>query len=154
MRQATHLRFLRPHVWKPLAARNPAYLRFYHAARHAELVKADALKYPRIPTGGNAMALPAFRARYDGVQEGQVVEEEVVVRGRVQFVRNPGSKLMFLALSSDFTKLQGMVDFSKLDQAANVTVEKFKQISKLLNRGDIVCMLPTPSPCVLSSGLR
>jgi lysyl-tRNA synthetase class 2 len=141
MRPPTCLRLLRPRAWKPLDARNAAYLRFYHAARHAELVKAGALKYPRIRHDGTPMSFPVFRERFGQVEEGHVVDEEVVVRGRVRFVRNASSKLMFVALSSDFTKLQAMFDFSKLDQTKDVSLDSFKQISKLLNRGDIVCML-------------
>jgi lysyl-tRNA synthetase class II len=149
MRPPACLRFLRPHAWKLVSVRNTAPLRFYHAARYDELVKAGALKYPRIENDGTAMSLPGFREKYGQVEEGHVIEEEVVVRGRVRFVRTPSSKLMFLALSSDFANLQAMFDFAKLDPAKHVTQDAFKQTSKLLKRGDIVCMSLPPLPLLV-----
>lgn len=130
------LQFLRPYAWKTLEARNTAYLRFYHLARKQELEQADALRYPRIRNDGTCMRIPAFREKYKDIEQGKVAEEEVTLRGRVQFVRRSSSKLMFVVIKSEFEQVQGMFNFRKLEGAS---LDGFKGITKLLNRGDIVC---------------
>ncbi|KAK1835509.1 hypothetical protein QBC39DRAFT_298253 [Podospora conica] len=162
MRPLARLRSLRPLAWKPLAVRNPACLRFHGsrvAPRYEELVRADALKYPRIQNDGTCMSLPVFREKYGHVEEGQVIEEEVTVRGRLRHIRNPSSKLSFMSLASDFAQLQAMFDFSKLDATKQVTLESFKQTCKLLKRGDIVSITgkatrtPTGELTIVGTGL-
>ena len=138
MKSAPRLQFLRPFAWKPLEVRNPGYLRFYHLARHRELVQANALKYPRIRHDGVPMRIPVFREKYEHIQHGTLAEDEVIVRGRVQFVRLASSKLVFVALKSEFEQLQAMLSFKRLE-AAGVPLNEFKEWSKLLNRGDILC---------------
>ncbi|KAK1752535.1 hypothetical protein QBC47DRAFT_388770 [Echria macrotheca] len=144
----TTLHFLRPYAFRPpldAAAQRQIYLRFYHAARHQELVRADALRYPRIRRDGVAagaaavMRIPAFRDKYKSIQKGHVAEEDVVLRGRVQFVRRASSKLVFLALEGEFTPVQGMLNFGKLE-GGETDLEKFKALSKLISRGDIVSL--------------
>src|SRR5438552_3289051 len=137
MRSTPCLHFLRPYAWKPLDARRTVYLRFYHAARHQELVQANALKYPRIKNDGVPMRIPAFRERYKDIQKGAVAGEDVVLRGRVQFVRRASSKLVFLALESEFMPVQGMLNLGKLE--GETDLQEFKALSKLISRGDIVC---------------
>lgn len=141
MRPSPYLRFLRPYAWGPLEAprRNPVYLRFYHLARHQELARTDALRYPRIQhDGGVPMRIPAFRAKYAHIEHGTLAEDEVVLRGRVQFVRRVGSKLVFLVLRGEFEQVQAMVNLGKLE-AGGATLDRFRDMSRLLNRGDIVC---------------
>ncbi|KAK3693516.1 hypothetical protein B0T22DRAFT_450009 [Podospora appendiculata] len=136
------LQFLRPYAWKPLVARSNGgggYLRFYHLARQHELTQANALKYPRLrhDNGGVPMRIPAFREKYKHVESGTMADEEVVLHGRLQSVRRASSKLVFLVLKSEFEQVQGMCNLRKLE-AAGATLESFKQLARLLNRGDIV----------------
>ncbi|KAK0618171.1 hypothetical protein B0T17DRAFT_561253 [Bombardia bombarda] len=139
------LQFLRPYAWKsPIGGSGgihaTAYLRFYHQARHDELTQANALRYPRIRRDGvgTPMRIPAFREKYKHVETGAVAEEEVVLQGRLQSVRRAGSKLIFLNIKSEFEHVQGLCNFRKLEAATGTTIDSFKQLSRLLNRGDIV----------------
>ncbi|KAK3486338.1 hypothetical protein B0T13DRAFT_484005 [Neurospora crassa] len=134
------LQFLRPYAWKwkPVGARNTAYLRFYHLARQHELIQSNALKYPRIRhEGGAPMRIPIFREKFKDVEMGKHADEEVIIHGRVQSVRRAGNKLMFLDLKGEFEHVQGLCNFNKL-QVTGVELGEFKALAKLLNRGDIV----------------
>lgn len=133
------LPFLRPYAWRPLLGRKDAYLRFYHLARQHELQQANALKYPRIRHGVTPMRIPAFRDKYQNVETGSVADEEVVLRGRVQHVRRASSKLVFLDLTGEFERVQGLCNFRKLEPSG-ATLSEFKELSKLLNRGDLVAV--------------
>ncbi|KAK3393844.1 hypothetical protein B0H63DRAFT_387501 [Podospora didyma] len=130
------LPFLRPYAaWKQPVG---AALRFYHvAARQQELVQANALKYPRINNDGVPMQIPVFREKYKHVEQGTFGEEEVTLRGRIQSVRRASSKLVFLVIKSEFEHVQGLCNFRKLE-AAGATLDSFKELSRLLTRGDIV----------------
>ncbi|KAK3938930.1 lysyl-tRNA synthetase [Diplogelasinospora grovesii] len=148
------LQFLRPYTWRPLLGaaaggagkhnNRAAYLRFYHAlARQQELAQVDALKYPRLrPPHHNddvvGMRIPAFREKYANVKAGSVADEEVVVHGRIQSVRRASSKLVFLDIKGEFEHVQGMCNFRKLEESGGATLEGFKKLAKLLNRGDII----------------
>ncbi|KAK4170091.1 hypothetical protein QBC43DRAFT_374429 [Cladorrhinum sp. PSN259] len=143
MRSTPSLQFLRPHTWKkPLvvASKNsyPAYSRFFHLARQQELEQANALKYPRLQHNAAAppMRIPDFRAKYDHIQKDTVVEEEVTLRGRVESVRRAGSKLVFLNIRGEFEHVQGLCNLGKL--VDGTTVPEFKNLARLLNRGDII----------------
>jgi len=138
MRLAPRLKFPRPCAWKPLGTRNPASLRFYNVARQQELVKANALNYPRIRHDVTPMRIPEFQEKYQDTQQGTVADEEVVVRGRVQFVRTASSKLIFIVIKSEFEQIQGMLNFRNLE-LAGTTAGVFKEFSKLVARGDIIC---------------
>ncbi|KAK0657689.1 hypothetical protein B0T16DRAFT_314545 [Cercophora newfieldiana] len=138
MNWAPRLQFLRPFAWKPLVARNPAYLRFYKAERQQELVQADALEYPRIRHDGTPMRIPTFRKKYGHIEPGVVVDEEVTIRGRVEFVRIASSKLVFVVVRNEFEQVQGMLNFRALGPADKTTRSVFKKWSKLVARGDIV----------------
>ena len=82
------------------------------------------------------MRIPKFREKYSHIETGVLAEEQVVIRGRVQFVRRSSSKLVFVALKSEFEPIQGMINFRNLE---GVTLEEFKRMAKLWNRGDIIC---------------
>jgi lysyl-tRNA synthetase, class II len=144
MRPAPRLQFLRPFAWKPLVARNPAYLRFYNVARREQLVEAKAFEYPRIRHDGVPMRIPAFREKYQHIEQGVVAEEEVIIRGRVEFVRVASSKLVFVMVKSEFEQIQGMLNFRQLEPTG-ATRDSFKRFSKLVARGDIICT------CVVAS---
>ncbi|KAK4454586.1 lysyl-tRNA synthetase [Podospora aff. communis PSN243] len=137
MRSAPRLQFLRPFAWKPRVTCNPAYLRFYHAARHQELVKANALQFPRIRHDGNPMRIPEFREKYQHMEQGVVANEEVIIRGRAEFVRVAGSKLVFIVVRGEFEQVQVMLTF-RLLEPTGATSESFKSFSKLVARGDII----------------
>jgi lysyl-tRNA synthetase, class II len=138
MRPAPRLQFLRPFALKPRVARNPAYLRFYNVARHQELVQANALQYPRIRHDRTPMRIPAFREKYQHMEKGIVADEEVIIRGRAEFVRVAGSKLVFVVIRSEFEQVQAMLTF-RLLEPTGATIESFKSFSKLVARGDIIC---------------
>lgn len=137
MRPAPSLQFLRPCTWKPAGAPNPAYLRFFHLARQQELEQANALKYPRLRHNGTPMRIPEFREKYAGIQQGEFAEEDVTLHGRVQSVRRAGSKLIFFDLKGEFERVQGNCNLRKL--VDGTTSRGLKELSRLLNRGDIIC---------------
>ncbi|KAK0632793.1 hypothetical protein B0T14DRAFT_533132 [Immersiella caudata] len=137
MRPAPRLQCLRPFAWKPLVVHHPAYLRFYNVARQQELAQANALQYPRIRHDGNPMQIPAFREKYQHIEKGVVANEEVIIRGRVEFVRVASSKLVFVVVRSEFEQIQGMLNFRQLEPTG-ATKESFKSFSKLVARGDII----------------
>lgn len=45
---------------------------------------------------------------------------------------------MFLALTGEFEHVQGLCNFRKLE-AGGVTPDAFKNLAKLLARGDLIC---------------
>ncbi|KAK3329069.1 hypothetical protein B0H66DRAFT_540178 [Apodospora peruviana] len=138
---------LRPHTWKPLrvgADRHASVLlarRAYHPARHHELAQANALKYPRIhhDDATPPMRIPVFREKFKHVEKDTVIEEEVVVHGRLQFIRRVGSGLVFLVLRGEFENLQGMCNVRRLE-AAGVDCSGLRGLTQLLNRGDIISL--------------
>jgi len=83
------------------------------------------------------MRIPEFRAKYDYIQKDTVVEEEVTIRGRLESVRRVGSKLVFLDIKGEFEHLQGLCNLGKL--VDGTAVSDFKNLARLLNRGDIIC---------------
>lgn len=56
--------------------------------------------------------------------------------GRIRTARLAGSKLIFFDLVQNDRKIQGMWN---LRMSADVTPEKFKQLYRLLRRGDAFC---------------
>ncbi|KAK4241809.1 hypothetical protein C8A03DRAFT_29975 [Achaetomium macrosporum] len=136
MRPTPSLQFLRPYTWKPVGPPNRAYLRFFHLARQQELEQANALKYPRLRHNGPPMRIPDFREKYARIQQGEVAEEEVTLRGRIESVRRAGSKLIFLDLKGEFERVQGICNLGKL--VDGTTVKGLKELARLLNRGDII----------------
>jgi lysyl-tRNA synthetase class 2 len=58
--------------------------------------------------------------------------------GRLQSVRRASSKLVFLDLTGEFEHIQAMCNFRKLEPTG-VDLNAFKDVSKLLRRGDLVC---------------
>ncbi|KAK4231245.1 hypothetical protein QBC38DRAFT_495997 [Podospora fimiseda] len=146
MRSTSSLQFLRPqhNAWKkPLVGSSSApklavHSRFFHLARQQELEQANALKYPRLQHNAAApsMRIPDFRAKYDHIQKDTVVEEQVTIRGRIESVRRAGSKLVFLDIKGEFEHVQGLCNLGKL--VDGTTVPEFKNLARLLNRGDII----------------
>ncbi|KAL2155194.1 hypothetical protein VTH82DRAFT_3870 [Thermothelomyces myriococcoides] len=136
MRPTPNLQFLRPYTWKSAGPANPAYLRFFHLARQQELEQANALKYPRLRHHGPSMRIPDFRKKYDGIQQGDVAEEEVTLHGRVESIRRAGSKLVFIDLRGEFERVQSICNLGKL--LDGTTVGRLKELAKLLSRGDII----------------
>lgn len=58
--------------------------------------------------------------------------------GRLQSIRRAGSKLVFLDIIGEFEHVQAMCNWGKLS-AGGVNAEQFKDLSRLLKRGDLVC---------------
>jgi len=143
MSPSPSLHFLRPYAGlarKPLGAArsSAAYLRFYHLARQHELACAGALEYPRLRHHASPMRIPVFRHTYRHIEAGVAADHEVVLYGRLQSVRRVSSKLVFLDLKAEFEGVQGLCNFARLEPSG-ATLGAFKQLIKLLNRGDIVC---------------
>lgn len=146
MRSSPVLSFLRPYQYAPLQWPRPVYLRFHHLARQHRLSEANSLKYPRLQHEGQAMRVPEFRERYRAVGIGTTAEDEVVLRGRIHSIRQASSKLFFFQFTSEFESVQALCNLGKLEEQG-VTLADFKKCSKILQRGDIICM-PFPCPAV------
>lgn len=124
MPPAPGLQFLRPYTWKPAGPPNPAYLRFYHA-----------FKYPRL-SGPPPLRIPEFLEKYAGIEKGDVAEEEIVLHGRIGSQRRVGSKLLFLDMTAEFQRVQGMCNLSKL--ADGTTPDRLTWLAKELKRNDTI----------------
>ncbi|KAK4144768.1 uncharacterized protein C8A04DRAFT_36337 [Dichotomopilus funicola] len=124
MPPAPGLQFLRPYTWKPAGPPNPAYLRFYHA-----------FKYPRL-SGPPPLRIPEFLEKYAGIEKGAVAEEEIVLHGRVGSQRRVGSKLLFLDMTAEFQRVQGMCNLAKL--ADGTTPDRLTWLAKELKRNDTI----------------
>lgn len=59
--------------------------------------------------------------------------------GRLQSVRRASSRLVFLDLTGEFEHVQAMCNFRKLEPTG-LGLDAFKDFSKLLRRGDLICM--------------
>jgi lysyl-tRNA synthetase class 2 len=96
-----------------------------------------------------------FRSRYEHLESNQVVENDIVVLhgrlqplydiynypvlrivGRIRSHRLAGSKLIFFDIVQNGHKVQAMCNQRVL---AGVTPEKFKDLYRLLRRGDAFC---------------
>lgn len=137
MRPTPSLQFLRPYAWKRLGAPNPAYLRFFHLARQQELEQAGLLKYPRLRHDAVPMRIPDFRDKYALIEEGVVADETITLCGRIESIRRAGSKLVFIDLKGEFEHVQGLCNLGKL--VDGTTAGGLKNLTRLLNRGDIIC---------------
>lgn len=57
--------------------------------------------------------------------------------GRIHSIRRAGSKLVFIDVVSEFDRVQGLVNLGRL---RGVSVEQFKDLARLLRRGDHIRM--------------
>jgi len=64
----------------------------------------------------------------------------LIVIGRLYSSRIAGSKLVFLDVAQDGIRVQGLLNFSRL-QSQDVTADQFKGFYHLARRGDILGML-------------
>lgn len=128
------------------------------ASRLQEVQAAVPNPYPRLENHPGRINIADFRSRYDYLESDQVVEDTVVVQGRfrpgqaryyllpvlryhvgrIRSYRLAGSKLIFFDIIQNGSKLQAMCN---LRQLADVTPAKFKQLYRLLRRGDSFCRL-------------
>ncbi|KAK3335340.1 hypothetical protein B0T19DRAFT_406151 [Cercophora scortea] len=145
------LQFLRQYVWKPLvvgrANNNGGSLRFYRLPGQLGLMKRDETpEYPRIyPTNTTRMSVPAFRVKYEHINRGERLDEEVILHGRIQAVRSHGAKLLFLVLKSEFTEVQAMFNLHTIAGSTNVADIDPKVLSRGLTRGDIISVTGRPT---------
>lgn len=151
------------HSWRKIPARYhstqpPVEPGFESRVQEIQAAVSDA--YPRLESNANRLSIEEFRTRYDYLELNQVVEEDKVVVqgrlrphpalfieymylensfyvGRIRTARLAGSKLIFFDLVQNDHKIQGMWN---LRMSADVTPEKFKQLYRLLRRGDAFCM--------------
>ncbi|KAK3905875.1 hypothetical protein C8A05DRAFT_30293 [Staphylotrichum tortipilum] len=130
MRLRPGLQLLRRHISDASAPRV--------LSRRQELERANALKYPRLRHHAPVVRIPDFRAKHVDIEAGVVDPDEVTLHGRIETVRTAGSKLVFLDLTAEFDRVQGVCNLGKL--ADGTTVQDFKARSKLLIRGDIVAV--------------
>ncbi|KAK3085373.1 hypothetical protein FSP39_002339 [Pinctada imbricata] len=79
------------------------------------------------------MSLSEFIERYQGLSNGETLDEVVTVSGRIHSKRISGAKLLFYDLRAEDVKLQIMAN-AKL----YTSEEEFSNINNLLKRGDIV----------------
>lgn len=104
------------------------------AARIKELKDFNALKYPRIGHDGPpSVRVPDFITKYQYLESGASADSEVTLHGRVHSIRRAGSKLVFIDIVSEFKRVQGLVNIGRLE---DVDVEQFKNLARLLRRGD------------------
>ncbi|KIW75008.1 lysine-tRNA ligase [Fonsecaea pedrosoi CBS 271.37] len=123
-------------TWKPAcdqrgrraASRTPE---FYHHTLPA------VSTYP----SGAKLANTAGKARLDqlGKRKTQIVLTETSVSGRVTSIRLSGSKLAFVDITEDQTKLQVMLSHSSLEDNG-ITLTDFKHFCRLLRRGDYISL--------------
>ncbi|KAJ9150387.1 Lysyl-tRNA synthetase-like protein [Pleurostoma richardsiae] len=109
------------------------------AGRIRKLSEAHALSYPRLEHHGTAMTIPAFREKFKGQLAGSYTDQEVALHGRIRSIRRASSKLLFIDLVEEFERVQGLCNYGKFD-SNNVSLEQFKSIARLLQRGDHVAI--------------
>jgi lysyl-tRNA synthetase class 2 len=103
-----------------------------------ELEDASALHYPRIKTTPDSINCKEFKKKYEYIQaEDSEKEQKVTLRGRVYSSRIAGSKLIFLDIVQDGTRVQALCNFGPLE-AEGLTKQQFKAFYHLVRRGDIV----------------
>ncbi|KZF22071.1 lysyl-tRNA synthetase [Xylona heveae TC161] len=163
------LRFLRPYLWRdlprPTRAARSVHARFYHATRrrgseaatpylsneagdvqqrYKELNKLSTELYPRVLNDDRAITCNEFRRNYDSLVPEETKNDQVVtVRGRVHSSRIAGSKLVFLDIVQDGSRLQALCDLKKME-STGVTREQFKLFYHILRRGDIFTITGHP----------
>ncbi|KAI7866115.1 lysyl-tRNA synthetase [Spinellus fusiger] len=84
------------------------------------------------------LSLPAFIAKYNGLEAGERLEEVVTVSGRIHNKRASGAKLRFYDLHGEGVKVQIMA------AAQDSEEEGYTEIHDLLRRGDIVGVRGVP----------
>lgn len=67
--------------------------------------------------------------------------------GRVYSIRTAGSKLMFLDIVQDGSRLQVICNIGKLDGSQHIV--PFKLFRRVVKRGDIIGRFPKVMPCSL-----
>lgn len=88
------------------------------------------------------MTLAEFRSRYGHLDNNETVEgEAVVVYGRIRTYRLAGSKLIFFDIVHNGDKVQVMCNLGRLTK---VTQQEFKQLYRLLRRGDAFSVAGRP----------
>ncbi|KAL1879335.1 hypothetical protein VTK73DRAFT_7172 [Phialemonium thermophilum] len=122
----------------------PAFSSHAIAARVQELSEANALSYPRIRPRTDVMRIPDFRKKYKNISASSPGQDVVSLCGRLHSVRRSGSKLVFLDLMAEFERVQALCNFRSLE-SSGITVARFKEITKLLKRGDLVSITGTPT---------
>ncbi|KAF9889933.1 hypothetical protein FE257_006807 [Aspergillus nanangensis] len=110
--------------------------------RLQEVQSACADPYPRLATDDRTVSCVDFRSRYSYLANNETVEDDtVVVHGRIRTYRLAGSKLMFFDIVQDGHKLQAMCNLRQLD---GISSQEFKQLYRLLRRGDAFSVTGKP----------
>lgn len=126
----------------------PAEDRSAVALRIKELQDANVLSYPRYQPIGDRISVPQFRAEFETVTIGdEVPYRRVELSGRVLSVQRLGAKLVFLKLLDEGEQVQVMCNLRQLrtpaqgdSPSAAVETAVFKEVARLLNRGDHVAV--------------
>lgn len=131
--------------------------------RVKEIQAAVTEAYPRLESHASRLSIEEFRTHYDYLEPNQVVEGDTVVVqgrfqkararassasssslvlrkffsvGRIRTARLAGSKLIFFDIVQNDHKIQAMWN---LRISPDVAPERFKQLYRLLRRGDAFC---------------
>ncbi|KAL2003328.1 hypothetical protein VTN02DRAFT_4238 [Thermoascus thermophilus] len=110
--------------------------------RVQEVKNACPEPYPRLPPDGRSLSCSEFRSKYDYLADNETIEDDTVtINGRIRTYRLAGSKLLFFDIVQDGHKVQVMCNQRLL---SGVTPDRFKQLYRLLRRGDAFSVTGRP----------
>ena len=110
---------------------------------HSEEANRDH-QWPRlVDRGVPRTTCRNFHEQFNKVASGDVADDEVQVCGRIWSIRSAGSKLAFVDLRQDGSKLQILCNFQDLEPKG-VTAQNFKRWGDSLQRGHIISAIGRP----------
>lgn len=124
---------------------NPQYSSKEVEERAEELLASGKNIYPRYSRHPQSRSIRSLVLEVDSVptsEDAPAVNNEDLIQvfGRVSSIRTSGSKLVFLDLVEDQTKLQVVLSLSALE-SRGVSKDEFRQLSSLTRRGDWICKI-------------
>jgi hypothetical protein len=141
-----------------LADQETAELEAAKRIRERDITDVYTSKYPRLVHGSNPISAPEFNSEYEGREEFDSSTPEVTVygevlsfpkiqrthtntfKGRIASKRQHGKYFLFVDVVNEFDTIQAMVSWQSVEAASKVTKPKFFLFTKLIERGDHICM--------------
>lgn len=105
------------------------------SARIQKLRDAGVLSYPRIatPQGSKQLSVGEFRSSYASLELAD--DDPVLLQGRILRIRKMSSKLVFVDIVQNFSRVQVMFTVGDMPE---VPLDQFKETFKTLLRGDCI----------------
>ncbi|OQV17721.1 Lysine--tRNA ligase [Hypsibius exemplaris] len=124
---------------KPAETSDPnEYFKFRVEALDA--IKATG-KNPYVHKFSVTTSLTEFIAKYKDIKDGEQLEDQVRVAGRIHSKREASAKLLFYDLRGEGTKIQVLANAKKYSETADPS---FEAINERIRRGDIVGIVGHP----------